>query len=192
MRKIIVSEFVTLDGVMEDPGGAEGKSYGGWSLKFFSPEYAKFKAEELFSCDTLLLGRLTYKEFADAWPNRHDEFADRMNAIKKYVVTSNPEELTWENTEAITADIAEAVKRLKAEDGQDILVAGSSQLVDELLRHNLVDELRLMVHPIVIGEGKRLFKDGVPLSTYQLVDNQTFTTGTVVLTYKPTVKDIKE
>src|ERR1700712_5455516 len=102
MKKLIVSEFITIDGVMEDPGGAEGKSYGGWSLKFFSPESAQYKAEELFSCDTMPLGRLTYKEFADAWPNRHDEFADRMNEIKKYVVTSHPDMIDWQNTEVIT------------------------------------------------------------------------------------------
>ena len=191
MRKIIVSEFITLDGVMEDPGGAEGKSYGGWSLKFFSPEYAKFKAEELFSCDALLLGRLTYKEFADAWPNRHDEFADRMNETKKYVVTSSPDTLEWQNTEAVTGNIAEFVQQLKQEEGQNILVAGSGQLVKELLRCELIDEIRLMVHPIIIGEGKRLFKEGNPLSQYELITNQTFSTGTVVLTYKPSGKDNK-
>ena len=192
MKKLIVSEFITIDGVMEDPGGAEGKSYGGWSLKFFSPEYATYKAEELFSCDTLLLGRLTYKEFADAWPERHDDFADRMNAIKKYIVTSSQDTLAWQNSEAINGNIVEAVTQLKQQDGQNILVAGSGQLVDELLKNKLVDELRLMVHPIVIGEGKRLFKDGIPLSTFELVAVEKFSSGTVVLTYKPSIKDSKE
>jgi len=187
MRKIIVSEFLTLDGIMEDPGGAEGSAHGGWSFPFANEQYFAYKVEEIFSCDALLLGRVTYQGFADAWPSRTDEhgFADRMNSLPKYVATTTLEHLTWNHSIPIKGNIAEEVFRLKQHPGKDILVAGSCQLVQMLLQHDLIDELRLMIHPIVIGNGKRLFNEGIPRQKLRLIELQRFDTGVVVLTYEP-------
>src|SRR5215467_5980510 len=126
MRNVVVTEYVTLDGVMEDPGGGEKSKHGGWSFQFWSDESAKFKYDELFASDALLLGRVTYEGFAKAWPAMKDEagFADRMNSIPKYVVSSTLKDLQWSNSHLIEGDIAEAVGKLKDEDGLDILVAG--------------------------------------------------------------------
>ncbi|MBO9610134.1 MAG: dihydrofolate reductase family protein [Paenibacillaceae bacterium] len=187
MRKIIVSEFLTLDGIMEDPGGAEGSAHGGWSFPFANEQYLAYKVEEIFSCDALLLGRVTYQGFAGAWPSRTDEhgFADRMNSLPKYVATTTLEHLAWNNSTSIKGNIAEEAFRLKQQPGKDILVAGSCQLVHMLLQHDLIDELRLMIHPIVIGNGKRLFKEGIPRQELRLIESQKFDTGVVVLTYEP-------
>jgi dihydrofolate reductase len=186
MRKLIVSEFLTLDGIMEDPGGSEGFEHGGWSFQFVNEEYVKYKLDEIFSCDALLLGRATYQGFADAWPSRTDDngFADRMNSLPKYVVTSTLESLDWNNSKIIKGNIAEEVFQLKQQPGKDILVAGSCQLVHILLQHDLIDELRLMIHPIVIGNGKRLFKEGLTRKDLRLVESKMFNTGVVVLTYE--------
>ncbi len=161
MRKVVVSEYVTLDGVMEDPGGAGGSRFGGWSMQFWSPEAAQFKFDELFASDALLLGRVTYQGFAAAWPSMQDEqgFADRMNSIPKHVVSTTLHELAWNNSRLIAANVAEEVAELKRQPGQDILVSGSGKLVHTLMRRRLVDEYRLMIHPIVVGGGERLFED---------------------------------
>ena len=184
MRKIIVSEFVTLDGVFEDPGGAENTKHGGWSFPFWHEDIARFKLEELFAGDALLLGRRTYEGFAAAWPAMTDEagFADRMNGIPKYVVTQSGEGLTWNNSRSVSDDIAQQVAGLKQEAGQDILVFGSAQLVNFLIEHSLVDEFRLLVYPVLLGAGKHLFS-GVDKRTLNLIESRQFPTGVVLLRY---------
>jgi dihydrofolate reductase len=166
VRKLIVSEFVTLDGVMEDPGGAEGFDRGGWAFRFErGPEGDAFKLDEILESDALLLGRRTYEGFADAWPSRTDDagFADKMNSMPKYVVSNTLETAAWNNSTLLRGDVGDAVRALKESPGGDILVAGSGQLVRELERQDLVDEYRLMVFPIVLGSGTRLFgEDGEP------------------------------
>jgi len=181
MRKIIVSEYVTLDGIMEDPGG------GGWSFPFWSEESAKFKADELFASDGLLLGRVTYEGFAAAWPTMPGtgEYGERMNGFPKYVVSTTLETLEWNNSRRVTGNVVEAIATLKQEPGQDILIFGSGALVQSLMPHNLIDEYRLMVHPIVLGKGKRLFPEGSDKITLKLVETKTFASGIVVLSYQP-------
>jgi len=191
MRKVIVSEYVTLDGVMEDPGGSEGTEHGGWSFQFWSEEAAKFKFDELFASDALLLGRVTYQGFAKAWPSMTDEqgFADRMNSLPKFVVSTTLEKLEWNNSRLIKGNIAEEVSKLKQQPGQDILIAGSVELVHTLMQHDLIDEYRIMVHPIVLGSGKRLFREGSDKTVLRLVDTRTFSSGVVVLSYQPAGKE---
>jgi dihydrofolate reductase len=188
MRKVVVSEYVTLDGVMEDPGGGEKSKHGGWSFQFWSEEAAKFKFDELFASDALLLGRVTYEGFAKAWPAMKDDagFADRMNTIPKYVVSSTLKDLEWNNSHLIEGDIAAAVGKLKEEDGLDILVAGSARLVHTLMAHDLVDEYRLMVHPVLVGSGTRLFpEESEGATVLQLLGTKTFSSGIVVVSYQP-------
>jgi len=191
MRKVIVSEYVTLDGIMEDPGGGEGTKHGGWSFQFWSEEAAKFKFDELFASDALLRGRVTYQGFAKAWPSMTDEqgFADRMNSLPKFVVSTTLEKLEWNNSRLIKENIAEEVSKLKQQPGQDILVAGSVELVHTLMQHDLIDEYRIMVHPVVVGSGKRLFKDETDTKVLKLVDTKTFSSGIVVLSYQPAGKE---
>jgi dihydrofolate reductase len=181
MRRIVVSEFVTLDGVMEDPGGAEDFDRGGWAFQFErGPEGDKFKLDEVLEADALLLGRKTYEGFAKAWPTVTDEvgFAEKMNSMPKYVVSSTLESADWNNSTVINGDVVEEVAKL----GGNILVAGSAQLVQTLMDHDLVDEYRLMIYPVLLGSGKRLFKDGVDQTALQIVEtNQTGQVATVVL-----------
>jgi dihydrofolate reductase len=175
MGKLVVSEFVTLDGVMEDPGGAEGFDRGGWAFRFErGPEGDRFKLDEVLEADALLLGRRTYEGFAEAWPSRTDEagFADKMNAMRKYVVSTTLETAGWNNSTLIGGDVATEVAKLKDQAGGDILVAGSRTLVQTLLRHDLVDELRLMVFPVALGSGKRLFPDAAEMTTFELVETR--------------------
>jgi dihydrofolate reductase len=187
MRKIVVSEFVSLDGVMEDPGGAEGYAHGGWSFKFHNPGGMQFKLDELKTHDAMLLGRVTYEGFAKAWPSITDEvgFAERMNSMPKYVVSTTLQELEWNNSTLISSDVEREVAALKEQPGQDILVAGSRTLVQTLLAADLIDEYRLMVFPIVLGSGKRLFGDRPDATTLTLADSQTLESGTLILTYRP-------
>jgi len=181
MRRIVVSEFVTLDGVMEDPGGAEGFDRGGWAFQFErGPEGDKFKLDEVLEAEALLLGRKTYEGFAKAWPTVTDEvgFAEKMNSMPKYVVSSTLESADWNNSSVIKGDVAEEVAKLEG----NILVAGSAQLVQTLMDRDLVDEYRLMIYPVLLGSGKRLFKDGVDKTALQIVEtNQTGQVATVVL-----------
>ena len=173
MRKLIVSEFVTLDGVMEDPGGAEGFDRGGWAFKFErGSDGDAFKVEEVFGSDALLLGRRTYEGFAAAWPERTDEagFADRMNSMAKYVVSGTLEQADWNNTTVIGGDLADGVRALKSQEGGDILVAGSGRLVAGLVEHDLVDEYRLMVFPTILGRGQRLFPESDATADLELVE----------------------
>ncbi len=172
MGKVVVSEFVTLDGVMEDPGGGETFEHGGWAFKFERGEEGnRFKYEELMSADALLLGRVTYEGFAAAWPNMNqDEFGQKMNSMPKYVFSSTLSDPSWENSHVIKGDLAGEITRLKDEVGE-LLVAGSAQLVGGLMAAGLVDDLRLMVYPIVLGTGKRLFAEGAGPATLRLVES---------------------
>jgi dihydrofolate reductase len=187
MRKVVVSEFVSLDGVMEDPGGAEGSAHGGWTFKFQDPEGMRFKLEETLAHDALLLGRVTYDGFAAAWPSMSDEvgFAAKMNSMPKFVVSRTASELSWNNSTLIGANVSEEIGALKEMPGGDILVAGSATLVQTLMDEGLVDELRLMVFPIVLGSGKRLFADSRDASVLELLGARTLDSGTVILTYRP-------
>jgi dihydrofolate reductase len=159
MAKLVVSQFITVDGVIEDPGGAEEFERGGWAFQFErGPDGDQFKLDEVMASDALLLGRTTYEGFAEAWPSREGEFADKFNGMRKYVVTSTISDPEWTNTQVISPDnLATEVARLKDDHDGDILVNGSGQLVDALTDAGLVDEYRLMVFPVVLGKGKRLF-----------------------------------
>lgn len=187
MRKVIVSEFITLDGVIEDPGGAEGFKHGGWTFQFGGQEQQQYKFDELFKADALLLGRRTYEGFAAAWPNMAAQtgaYGERMNSLPKYVVSSTLSETTW-NATLLGGDLAEELRRLKREDGQDILVFGSGQLVQTLHKRGLIDEYRLMVFPVVLGSGQRLFPNGEEKRALKLIEAKTFNSGVVVLSYQP-------
>ncbi len=186
MRKLIATEFITLDGIMEDPGGAEKTKYGGWSGQFWNEEAQKYKYDELFATDALVLGRVTYDGFAAAWPSMADEdgFADRMNSIPKYVASETLDHLEWSNSILIEENIVEQISKLKQEAGQDIIIHGSGELINSLLPHQLIDEIHLMVFPIVLGGGKRLFKETAELNRLQLLETKTFETGVIVLHYQ--------
>jgi dihydrofolate reductase len=169
MGNVIVSQFITVDGVVEDPGGSEKFERGGWAFEFSRGDDGdKFKLDEVMSAEALLLGRTTYEGFAEAWPSREGDFADKFNNMPKYVVSSTVSDPDWNNTTVISVG---DIERLKGEIDGDILVNGSVQLVNALLDAGVVDELRLMVFPLVLGKGKRLFEDGakVPL---KLVDSR--------------------
>jgi dihydrofolate reductase len=187
MRRIVVTEFISLDGVIEDPGGAEDFKHGGWSFKFQDPEGMKYKLDEVMTHDAMLLGRVTYEGFAAAWPSITDEigFADKMNSMPKYVVSTTLNELVWTNSTLIKENVAEEVSKLKQQPGQDILVAGSQTLISTLMAHDLVDEYRLMMFPLVLGSGKRLFGDSDDAITLTLADCKRLDSGTLILTYHP-------
>ncbi len=188
MGKLIVTEFLTLDGVMEDPGGAESFERGGWVFRFErGAEGEKFKLDETLGAEAMLLGRVTYEGFAAAWPERSDPvgFADKMNGMPKYVVSKTLRTLDWNNSTLLEGDVLESVARLKTEIAGDILVAGSGQLAQTLLQHGLVDELRLMVFPVVLGTGKRFFVEGGE-SVLRLVEAKPVgDAGVVILIYAP-------
>jgi dihydrofolate reductase len=185
MGRIVVTEFVSLDGVVEDPGGSEGFKYGGWSFEIErGPEGDKFKLDETMSSEALLLGRVTYEGFAAAWPSRDGEFADKFNAMPKYVVSSTLTDPEWNNSTVVGGDVAEGTAKLKQEVDGDIVVHGSVQLVQALLEHDLVDELRLMVYPVVLGAGKRLFDGTTDKKPFKLVDSKVVGDGVAILTYE--------
>jgi dihydrofolate reductase len=186
MGRLVVTEFMTLDGVMEDPGGANRSKYGGWAFQFDrGPEGDKFKSDELSASEAALLGRVTYQEFAAAWPSRTGEFADKMNGMKKYVVSTTLERADWNNSVLIKNDVLNQLSKLRAAEGGDILVAGSGKLVHTLFQNHLVDELRLMVFPIIVGGGMRLFRDGGDKLSLRLVDAKPFGAGVLTLVYHP-------
>ena len=185
MGRIVVTEFVSLDGVMEDPGGSEDFKYGGWTFEITSGEEGgKFKLDETMSSDALLLGRVTYEGFAEAWPSRDGEFADRFNRMPKYVVSSTLQHADWENSTVLRGDLAEEVAQLKAKHDGDVVVHGSAQLVQGLLERDLVDELRLMVFPVVLGAGKRLFGETSDQKRFQLADSKPVGEGVTILVYR--------
>lgn len=177
MRKVVVSMFLTLDGVMEAPDK--------WSCPLWNDEAGKFKYDELFAADALLLGRVTYDEFSVAWSSMTDDdgFADRMNSLPKFVASTTLAAADW-NATVLKGDITDEVARLKQQPGQDILVFGSANFIETLMQYDIVDEYRLMLFPIVQGSGKPLFKGGIDSKSLKLVDTKTFETGVVVLTYE--------
>jgi dihydrofolate reductase len=191
MGRVVVTEFVSLDGVIEAPGGGEKFEHGGWSFEFNRGDDGdKFKLDELMSADVQLLGRVTYEGFAKAWPSMNDEagFAERMNGMPKYVVstTLSDDDADWNNSTVIRDDVPGRIAQLKRETNGDILVAGSARLVKTLADHDLVDEYRLMIFPIVLGSGKRLFGDGIDKTRLRLANSMSVgTDGVLVLTYEP-------
>jgi dihydrofolate reductase len=190
MGRIVVTEFITLDGVIEAPGGGEGFEHEGWSFKFDrGADGDKFKLDELMASDAQLLGRRTYEGFARAWPSMAgDPFGEKMNAMPKYVAstTLTAEDASWNNSTVIGKDLPTELAAVKQEVAGDILVAGSAGLVQSLAGHDLVDEYRLMVFPIVLGSGKRLFAEDMPHTVLRLVDTKPLgPEGVVLLTYAP-------
>jgi dihydrofolate reductase len=189
MGKLIVSRFVTVDGVIEDPGGSEAMEHGGWAFQFDRGEEGnKFKLDEVMAADALLLGRVTYEGFAAAWPSRTDDFgfAGKFNSMPKYVVSTTLTDPTWNNSTVIRDDVAGEIARLKEQVSGDILVNGSAQLVQTLREHDLVDEYRLMVFPTVLGSGKRLFSEGSHTTPLKLASSQPVGfDGVIILTYVP-------
>lgn len=186
MGRIVVTEFVSLDGVMEDPGGSEDFRHGGWSFQFSRGEEGdRFKLDEAMEADALLLGRVTYEGFAEAWPSRDGEFADKFNGMPKYVVSSTLEEAGWSNSTILDGDLVEEVSRLRSETPGDIVVHGSAQLAQALIEGDLVDELRLMVFPVVLGGGRRLFGETSEMKKLRLSGSMTVGDGVSILTYVP-------
>jgi dihydrofolate reductase len=190
MGKLVVTQFVSVDGVYQDPGGVGEIKRGGWSFKAeHGDEFDKFKFDELIAADAQLLGRTTYEGFAKAWPSMEEtegEFAVRMNSMPKYVVSATLENPSWSNTTVIKDDVANEVKKLKDETDGDILVAGSGELIQTLLDKGLVDEWRLMIFPIIVGQGKHLFGEQQDMSELKLRDSKTIgPDGIIVLTYVP-------
>ncbi len=186
MGRIVITEFVSLDGVMEDPGGGENFRHGGWTFEIDrGQEGDKFKLDETLEAEALLLGRMTYEGFAAAWPSMEGEFADKFNSMPKYVVSSTLEEPEWNNSTVLEGDVVEEVSKLRRELDGDIVVHGSAQLVQTLLEHDLVDELRLMVFPVVLGTGKRLFGNTSDKKHLRLADSKMVGEGIAILIYVP-------
>ena len=189
MAKVVVSQFVTVDGIFEDPGGSEEFERGGWAFQFDrGAEGNQFKLDEVLASDALLLGRTTYEGFAAAWPSRTGDFADKFNGMRKYVVSSTLTDPEWNNSTVISGSVADEVRKLKQANGGDILVNGSAQLVETLMANDLVDEYRLMVFPVVLGKGKRLFGDPEAAKALELAEVRPVgPDGVVILTYRPAV-----
>jgi dihydrofolate reductase len=190
MGKVVVTEFITLDGVIQAPGGGEDFAHAAWSFKFNrGDEGDKFKYDELMAAEVQLLGRVTYQGFAQAWPNMAgDPFGDKMNSMPKYVVsnTLSDADATWNNSTVIRGDVENQIAQLKEQVAGDILLAGSAKLTQLLAKHDLVDEYRLMLFPVVLGSGKRLFADGTAHTTLRLVDSKAVgPDGVIILTYQP-------
>jgi dihydrofolate reductase len=177
MRKLVVSEFVSLDGVIEEPM---------WTFPYWNDEIAKFKQKEMFGSDSLLLGRVTYEGFAQAWPGRTDEegYADRMNNMPKAVVTTTLDSLAWTNSTPVRGNLTEEVNKLKQQPGRDILLFGSGKLVQSLIDFDLVDRYNLLIYPVVLGKGQRLFEDGRN-TKLKLVETQPYSSGVVAAVYEP-------
>jgi dihydrofolate reductase len=194
MRKVIVNEFLTLDGVMQAPGGTEedtdgGFEHGGWQMPYADDVFGKAIMEGMAEAGAYLLGRRTYQIFAAYWPNapeEEQEVAAPLNDLPKYVAsTTLTEPLEWQNSTLLKGEVADAVAALKRESGKDIHMFGSGKLVQTLTEHGLVDEYRLMIHPIVVGGGKRLFREDGKRKLLRLADSQITTTGVVIATYVP-------
>jgi dihydrofolate reductase len=177
--RLVATEYLSLDGVFEEPGH--------WSGPFFNDEAGQFKWSELQASDALLLGRNTYEGFAKAWPAMPNtgEFGEKMNSMPKYVISSTLDKVEWSGSELIKGDIAEEIRKLKQQPGKDLLLSGSGRLFNAMMRENLIDLYRFMLHPIVLGKGKRLFADGVVQRTLTLTETRRFAKGIVVLEYEP-------
>lgn len=191
MRKLTVNTFLTLDGVMQAPGGPEedpsgGFKHGGWSFNYWDDKMGQVMGEAMSNPWDLLLGRKTYEIFAAHWPYAKDPAADSLNNAKKYVASRTLEKVEWQNSVLIKGDVGKEVAALKDQDGPEIQVHGSANLIQTLLKRRLVDEFRLWVFPVVLGTGKRLFDEGTLPSGLKLVTSETFSTGVVVATYEPT------
>src|SRR4051812_17063416 len=186
MGRIVVTEFVSLDGVMQAPGGGEEFKHAGWTFEIDRGQDGdQFKLAEALEAEALLLGRVTYEGFAAAWPNMQGEFADKFNNMPKYVVSSTLENPEWNNSTVLEGDVADAVSKLRQSASGDLQVHGSAQLVQTLLEHDLVDELRLMVFPVVLGEGKRLFDGTSDKKPLRLTESKTVGDGVAILIYQP-------
>lgn len=186
MGRIVVTEFVSLDGVIQAPGGGEDFEHAGWSFEFDrGSEGDKFKLDEALDAEALLLGRVTYEGFAAAWPSMEGEFADKFNGMPKYVVSSTLEQAGWSNSTVLAGDAAEEVAKLRREKPGNIVVHGSARLAQTLLEHELVDELRLMVFPVLLGSGKRLFGETSGKRRLRLTDSRTVGGGVCILVYEP-------
>jgi len=185
MGRIVVTEFVSLDGVMQAPGGGEQFKHAGWTFKIDrGQEGNKFKLDETLSSAALLLGRVTYQGFAAAWPSMKNEFADKFNSMPKYVVSSTLEKATWNNSTVLRGNVVEEVSKLKQKLNGDIVVHGSARLVQTLVEHDLVDELRLMVFPVILGTGKRLFGETSDKKGLRLKTSKTVGDGVAILIYE--------
>ncbi len=185
MGRIFVTEFISLDGVMEDPGGAEDYRYGGWSFAFDRGDDGNaYKLEETMESDGLLLGRRTFEGFAAAWPERDGEFADKFNSMPKYVVSKTLTDPAWSNSTVLAGDPVEEVRRLKDEFDGTLQIAGSAQLAQAMIDADLIDEVRLMVFPVVLGEGKRFWGPVAEKKTFALADTKVVGEGVAVLTLK--------
>jgi dihydrofolate reductase len=191
VRRVIVVEYVSLDGVIQAPGHSGedpegGFDHGGWTGPFMA-EHRRYLSEEFQAAGAFLLGRLTYEIFAEYWPtvaDEEDEIARALNSLPKYVASTTLDEAEWDGTVVIKNDVAKEVAKLKEQPSRDILVVGSSGLAQTLMQHDLVDEYRLWLHPVVLGSGKRLFREGGPKTTLRLVDTKTTSSGLVILTYQ--------
>ncbi len=191
MRKLIVLSFITLDGVMQAPGGPEedptgGFKYGGWIVGYWDDFLGGVMNEQMAKPFDLLLGRKTYEIFAAYWPyaKSDDPIAGRLNSAKKYVVSTTLEKLEWSNSTLVKGDIVQEIKKLKQQDGPELQVHGSGKLIQTLMKHDLIDEFRLKIFPVTFGIGKRLFDDGTIPAGFKLVDSKTSTTGVIVATYE--------
>jgi len=184
MAKIMITEFVSLDGVMEDPGGAEGYKYGGWTFEIDQGEGQRFKLDETLGTDALLLGRVTYEGFAKAWPTMEGEFADKFNGMPKYVVSSTLQSADWNNTTVLRGDVVEEVSKLRRAPDGVIAVHGSRTLAQALIENDLVDELHLMVFPVVLGAGKRLFGETPDRLRLRLTSSKVVGDGVLILIYE--------
>lgn len=185
MRRIIASTLMTLDGVVEDPGGFGGTSYGGWAAPYFGEEAVQRSIEKLAGCDYFLCGRRTYEMFAAAWGDAPGPYADRLRSLPKLVASSTlTGELSW-NASLLDGDAVTALKRIRQEPGGDIMMYGNPTLLRTLLENGLVDQLDIMLHPLVLGVGTRLFQDGTPRTELTLVSQTALPTGVTILTYKP-------
>ena len=185
MGRIIVTEFISIDGVVEDPGGAGDYKHAGWSFEFNRGEEGEqFKLDETMASEALLLGRVTYEGFAEAWPTREGDFADKFNTMPKYVVSSTLKDPEWTNSTVLDGDVVEETRKVRGEVDGDIVVHGSPTLVQTLLENDLVDELRLMVFPVVLGTGKRLFGETTDKKALKLVDSKVVGDGVAIQVYQ--------
>jgi dihydrofolate reductase len=186
LRQLIAAEYLSLDGRMEDPGPTGDFEHRGWTMPYWNDELATFQSDLLFASDALLLGRVTYEEFAAAWPSRSgDPFTDRMNSLPKFVASrTSHEPLAW-NATLLKGDVAEEVRKLRQQVGKSILIYGSSELVNTLMQHRLIDVYRVMLYPLTLGTGRRSFRDGGDKIMLTLTSAKTTSTGVAVLTYQP-------